>query len=96
MKKYLMFGVLILLTAAVTLPVWSSGKAEKTDGQQDCVYAVRNQDEQHVQVLGGKSSHAHRGLARAAVRARSMGSDDSSDKPGDTADPIDVKPKKKK
>jgi hypothetical protein len=96
MKKYLIFGVLILLTVAVTLPVWSSGRAEKADGPQDLVYVIRNQDGQHEQELGSKSGRAYRGLTRAVNRARFMESGHSSGKPSDDVDDINGKPKKKK
>jgi hypothetical protein len=96
MKKYLIFGVLIFLTVAVTLPVWSSGKAEKADGPQEAVYVIRNQGGQHEQVLGGKSSRAYRGLARAVGRVHFIESGNSSDKPSDNVNDIDGKPKKKK
>jgi len=94
MKKYLMFGVLIFLTAVFTQPVWSSGRAETDERQMDYVYVLRNQDGQHEQVLGGNSIRAYRGLTRAEERAWFIESRDPSEKPKD--DVGDVVPAKKK
>jgi hypothetical protein len=96
MKKFLVFGVLIFLIVLPTLPVWSSGKAETDKGQREYVYVIRNQDGQHVQVLGGKSNHACNGLARAEERARFMEIYDPSKKPKPRNDADSAVRKKKK
>ena len=96
MKKFLVFGVLIILIVLPTLPVWCSGKAETNRGQQEYVYVIRNQDGQHVQVLGGKSNDACNGLARAEERARFMEIDDPSKKPKPRNDADKADRKKKK
>jgi hypothetical protein len=50
MKRCLFLGSVVLLIAAVALPLWSSGKAEKDLPEQEeeaVVYVIQNQDGQH-------------------------------------------------
>ena len=90
MKRYIVFGVLIFLIAVGTLPVWSSGKGEENPGEQQPVYVIAHPDIGHEQVLGGRSTHASRGLAVAQQRARFMElrtpEDSPADKPKDHGD----------
>jgi len=95
MKRYIFLGVLIFFIVAGTLPVWSSGKAEKDPEQQESVYVIYHPDKQHVQVLGGKSTHAANGLDRARTRARFMEVRHPADKPKDGTDVVVRKEKKK-
>ena len=71
MKKYLIFNILIYMIVAASSPVWSQGHAEQ-DPEQEYEYYIQNQDGEHEQILGGKSEHAAKGLARARERARFM------------------------
>ena len=83
MKRYLFLGILIFFIVVGALPVWSSGKVEKDGEQQDAVYVICNQDDGHIQVLGGQSVHAVNGLEQAQERARFMEVRNPATKPKD-------------
>ncbi|UCF96163.1 MAG: hypothetical protein JSV89_13365 [Spirochaetaceae bacterium] len=93
-EKIPFFGVLIFLIAVGALPVWSFGKAEMDPGEQENVYFIHHPEREHVQVLGGQSTHAVNGLDRAINHARFMVDENPATKPKDDAD--DVVRKKKK
>jgi hypothetical protein len=95
MKRHLVFGVLIFLITAGTLPVWSSGNAEQDPEQQEGVYAIYHQEREHIQILGGQSLNAGNGLERAQTRARFMVASKPATKPKDEPDTIVRKGKKK-
>jgi hypothetical protein len=94
MKRYLFLLVLICLIVVGTLPVWSSGKAEKDGEQQDAVYFISNQGNGHIQILGGRSDHAFNGLERAQERARFMAVKNPATKPTGGANRVVRKRKK--
>lgn len=66
MKKLLVVGIVLLFFLAVPLAVMSEAPIG-TPGGKACSYAVVNPN--HTQVLGGSSTHAPAGLAKAAVHS---------------------------
>jgi hypothetical protein len=94
MQRHLFLGVIIFLIVVGALPVWSSGKVEKDGQQQDAVYVICNQDNGHIQVLGGHSVNAVNGLEKAQERARFMEVRNPATKPKDGSNNVVRKRKK--
>jgi hypothetical protein len=66
MKRLLIVGIVLLFFLAVPFAAMSEAQLG-TPGGKACSYAVANPN--HTQVLGGNSTHAPAGLAKAAVHS---------------------------
>ncbi len=65
-KRILIFGVMLLFLLAVPFAAMGCPKSDPGPGK-DVYFVVKNPD--HVQVLGGTSVHAWRGLYVAAAQS---------------------------
>ncbi len=83
MTKIMLFSIVIFLVMVISAPIFAGSKAGKTSGQTKS-FAVENPN--HVQVLGGKSTHAQKGLQNASEHSDAIVPQNTKEDPKDSDD----------